>query len=410
VYAGDGPTLIGNTDINTTLWLGQNNAITAGRVSDTIQLTPQSWVVVDGKETIYGITSGPSVYVNLIPGGLAFFQSGITGGGFIVNGQGAFFYNGAAGPGRLIVAITGTTATGIDQYGNHYVAGGIWVSNANGIIGGSFAINSNGAFFYNGAPGSGNLIVAITGATASGADQYGNTYQPGTVTVFDPAIMLFPSKQAFELQAALIQSEFSPPAVNQFLQLLLQGPSTTTAGARDSVAIELNSASKDNTSNANLEIIYNGSAGGAHEYAFCDATGFNVVAGMNDPPDPATLPGAVGIENWHPFTLSNGSAGTDSNGVLYNPAYKLYSDGHVGLKGVYVSPAGGLGSGTTIAVIPNFPQYRPTANIPTALVANAAHGTLVHVYIRPNGNVQFNGALGASVGMLLDCTLNMRLQ
>jgi hypothetical protein len=354
VYAGDGPTLIGNMDINTTLWLGQNNAITAGRLNDTIQLSPQSWVVVDGKETIYGITSGAAISVNLIPGGLAFFQSGITGGGFTANQNGAFFYNGAAGPGTLIMAISGSSASGIDLYGN--------------------------------------------------------TYQPGTLTIFDPAILLFPSKQNFEQNPALIQSNFSPPAVNQFLQLLIQGPSTNTVGARDSVAMELNSASKDNSSNANLELIYNGSGSGAHEYAFLDATGFNVVAGMGDAPDPSTLPGAVGIEPWHNFTLTVGTAGTDTNGVLYNPQYRLYPNGDVGLKGVYTAAAGGLASGTTWAVIPNFPQYRPVANIPTALVSNASHGTLVHVYVRPNGNMQFNGILGAGVSLLLDSTLHMRLQ
>jgi hypothetical protein len=91
VYEGDGPTLIGNADINTTLYLGQNNAITPGRLNDSIPLTPQSWVVVDGKETIYGITSGPAINVFLIPGGLAFFQSGISSDGFLANSNGAFF-------------------------------------------------------------------------------------------------------------------------------------------------------------------------------------------------------------------------------------------------------------------------------------------------------------------------------
>jgi len=128
VYAGDGPTLIGNADISNTLWLGQNNAIIAGKPDDTIQLTPQSWVVVDGKESIWGITNGPIVQVNLIPGGLAFFQSGITGGGFVANQYGAFFYAGAAGPGTLICAITGSNAPGVDLYGNPYSPGGVSIT------------------------------------------------------------------------------------------------------------------------------------------------------------------------------------------------------------------------------------------------------------------------------------------
>jgi hypothetical protein len=127
VYAGDGPTLIGNADVTNTLWIGQSNAIIAGKPDDTIQLSPQSWVVVDGKESIWGITSGPIIQVNLIPGGLAFFQSGITGGGFVVNSNGAFFYAGVAGPGTLICAITGTSASGTDQYGNQYTPGGMCI-------------------------------------------------------------------------------------------------------------------------------------------------------------------------------------------------------------------------------------------------------------------------------------------
>jgi hypothetical protein len=83
VSAGDGPTLIGNSDTTSTLWLGQNNAIRPNRSIDTIPLTPQGWVVVDGKEDIYGITLGPSVNVFLIPGGLAFFQEFVSSGATI---------------------------------------------------------------------------------------------------------------------------------------------------------------------------------------------------------------------------------------------------------------------------------------------------------------------------------------
>src|SRR5215831_7429573 len=125
VAAGDGPTLISNSDITNTLWVGNNNAIIPGKPDDTVQLTPQSWMVVDGKEDIYGITTGASIAVYLIPGGLAFFQSGITGGGFIANPNGAFFYAGTPGLGNLICAITGANSSGVDVFGNVYSPGGI---------------------------------------------------------------------------------------------------------------------------------------------------------------------------------------------------------------------------------------------------------------------------------------------
>lgn len=127
VSAGDGPTLIGNTDITTVLWLSFSNATGAGNESDSIDLSPQSWVVVDGEEDVYGCTSGPVIKVHLIPGGISYFQSGITGGGFTANNDGTFFYAGAAGPGTLICAITGTGSSGTDQYGNPYVPGGMCI-------------------------------------------------------------------------------------------------------------------------------------------------------------------------------------------------------------------------------------------------------------------------------------------
>lgn len=127
VSAGDGPTLIGNKDVTTSLWVSRENSLQAARPDNTIEITPQSWMVVDGLEDIFGITNGPAIQVNLIPGGLAFFQSGITGGGFIVNSSGSFFYTGVPGPGTLICAITGTSASGTDQYGNPYTPGGICI-------------------------------------------------------------------------------------------------------------------------------------------------------------------------------------------------------------------------------------------------------------------------------------------
>ena len=383
VYAGDGPTLIGNSDINTTLYLGQNNAISPGRLNDSIPLTPQSWVVVDGKETVYGITPGPAINVFLIPGGLAFFQSGISGGGFVANSNGAFFYNGTAGPGRLIVAITGTAASGIDPYGNLYAPGGIWVSNANGIIGGGFAINSNGAFFYNGAPGLGSLIVAITGSSASGVDQYGNVYQAGTVTIFDPATLLFPSKQSFEGQAALINSSFSPPAVNQFLQLLLQGPSTNVAGARDTVAIELNSASKDNSSNANCDFLYVGSNGVTHEYGYFDATGFNILVGSIVAAQPGITP-AVGA-TFTNIPMTNGYGSGTNNGIIDNPQVRLMADNKsLQFKGTLACPA--TGSALNWGTIPaGFPNANLGGIFGMLQCANISGGTLDHIALHNNG-------------------------
>jgi len=127
VFADDGPTLIGNADVTSSLFISKSNAIVQGSLSSVIEITPQSWIVVDGKEDVYGITNGPTIAVRLIPGGLSFFQSGITGGGFIVNNNGSFFYNGVPGPGTLLCSITGSSASGTDQFGNTYSPGGLCI-------------------------------------------------------------------------------------------------------------------------------------------------------------------------------------------------------------------------------------------------------------------------------------------
>lgn len=75
VGAGDGPTLIGNIDLTTTLWLSRNVSVIAARPQDAIALPPQSTLVVDGTDNVYGITAGPTITVTLVPGGTGFFQN-----------------------------------------------------------------------------------------------------------------------------------------------------------------------------------------------------------------------------------------------------------------------------------------------------------------------------------------------
>lgn len=128
VSAGDSPTLIANTDVNNVVWLGDDVGLVAGRPDSTVSLSPLSWLVVDGQEDVYAITNaGIIVAVEVIQHGLSYFQSGITGGGFQANNNGAFFYDGIPGPGNLIMSITGTNALGIDTYGNPYTPGGVCI-------------------------------------------------------------------------------------------------------------------------------------------------------------------------------------------------------------------------------------------------------------------------------------------
>lgn len=87
---------------------------------------------------------------------------------------------GTATQGKLLASIAG--AAGTDGNGNSFPLGAeIFQGQFDGT---NYVINSAGAFFYSGAPASGNLIASIT--NAAGSDTYGNAYDAG-ITAYDPS-------------------------------------------------------------------------------------------------------------------------------------------------------------------------------------------------------------------------------
>jgi hypothetical protein len=355
VYAGDGPTLIGNSDINTTLWVGQNNAIIANKTDDTIQLTPQSWVVVDGKEDIYGTTNGPIIQVTLIPGGLAFFQSGISGGGFTANQNGAFFYNGTAGPGRLIMSITGTSAPGVDQYGNAYTPGSVCIGAANGT----------------------QIILKVV--------------SPGQ------AAMQIPTHSAIEsaTNIANLTADDNGSGATEFLQMLLSGPALNVVGARDWTQLMFNSANQGNTSAASLNGVYIGSNGNPHFYFTMDINGFALLAGSVTANHPGTSPAVP--ETWQTTAIGNSWTGGPLN-------FKKLPDNRVLLMASLTTPAAGPNG--TIATLPV--GYRPSNPQPF----NGTHGLAAsfneHFTINTNGTLVAAG-FGASQPAYIDNTYPLDL-
>ena len=351
VYAGDGPTLIGNADVTNTLWLGESNAIIAGKPDDTIQLTPQSWVVVDGKESIFGITSGPTIQVTLIPGGLAFFQSGISGGGFIANNYGAFFYSGTAGPGTLIVSITSSTAPGIDQYGNTYTPGCICIGTATNNV----------------------QVLLKTLAGQLGA-------------------VVFPTNVAIESVTgqANITSGVGGSGPGQFVQLAISGPNINVAAAHDWVQLLFNSANQGNTSNANLDFNYIGSNQAQHEYAYLDATGFNILAGTINARHPGSSPAVA--EGWQ--TVAVGGSPAWSGGPVN---YRLLPTNEVQVYASLTSPASTPVNNNTFATLPV--GYRPVTAKPFPI--RATGGTDAIVTLRPDGTLQSNAVTLTGTGVTI---------
>lgn len=126
--AGDPVTLIQNGDVSTTIYLGDDRSVSVGNTATNVPLSPQSFVVLDGSKDVWGVVNtGFTAQVHKIPGGLSFFQSGISGESLIVNGTGLFMYSSAPAAGDLIgsIAFVDTVPgdTTQDQFGNTVVNG-----------------------------------------------------------------------------------------------------------------------------------------------------------------------------------------------------------------------------------------------------------------------------------------------
>lgn len=197
VSEGDGTTLIANTDLTNPIYLSDDPGMYAGQ-QYSIVLNPQSTMVVDGKTNLYAIANpGKIVAVNVVPGGMSFFQSTILGTNFLVTNAGFFFYSGPPAFGNLIADIV-SPATTQDPFGNPAVpvffagdvntaftqidASGDLIIHAGGNPVISISTTKLAMFFYTAAGiGLGNLVYSIS-LTGSGTDSAGNAYLPGATS------------------------------------------------------------------------------------------------------------------------------------------------------------------------------------------------------------------------------------
>lgn len=224
-------------------------------------------------------------------------------------------------------------------------------------------IQSTGAqIWYSPTRGAGNMIASV--AAAGGFDQYGNAYLAGQTS--------YSGTLAIQTNSGTISFKTA----------------TSQAGPWNAAFAQVGSANNTDLSFFSSRYIVSQEPHIMDQFAF------------------AQNPASLGTpEVWHNIALQNScTAGTDVNGTTYTPAIALTSQGDIKLKGVVVAPAGGLASGTTWGVTPSA-SYTPTTNVPTCLISNGTRGTLAHVYVRPNGNLQFDNALGAGTSMWIDCTL-----
>lgn len=242
-----------------------------------------------------------------------------------------------------------------------------------------------GLFVYSGTPANGNLVASI--AAAAGTDTHGNPYQAGITSYSSSSIFA-------NLTAGLL--EFVDTAVDP------SGAASIGLATRITTAdsLQMNSPVILPTDLvAQLFCTRGPQAQGRGSVIVGNAA----LISQNGTP---TWPTLITTDTWNNFSLQNGcTAGTDVNGTTYTPAYMLTPTGDLKIRGVVVAPAAGLAAGTTWGAVPV--QYRPGGNCPVALISNGSRGTISHVYVRPNGNMQFDAALGAGVAMWIDSTLNV---
>lgn len=135
------------------------------------------------------------------------------------------------------------------------------------LIGPDYVINQNGAFFYSGTPANGNLTASMT--SASGTDQFGNLYGQGVysyaaagafaglgATAGAAVLQLEPgSSTHVSINAQIFATNSNPGLVNEAEWLVV---SSGKANSHDDAAIQLVSATNDNTTPARTVFEFGG--------------------------------------------------------------------------------------------------------------------------------------------------------
>jgi hypothetical protein len=159
------------------------------------------------------------------------------------------------------------------------------------ITGPNYIFNTQGLFFYSGAPALGNLIISLVGPGVV-LDPKGNVVTPNGLAVYSSAgsdifmglsgtsaFLKFPSGSANEASAGQIDSALILAGAAQFIGTALTSAALNIVGHRDVVNIQANSPNAGGTSFANMGMNYFDDAGNQTQVAFYDATGFNVSKG-----------------------------------------------------------------------------------------------------------------------------------
>jgi hypothetical protein len=208
--------------------------------------------------------------------------------------------------------IHGTSGWRISQDGSAEFNNGTFrgTVTASTFTGTDFIINSDGAFFYAGAPAAGNLIVSI--ASLAGIDAFGNAYTQG-LNIFTVNIT---SNATVQIYGGVL--DWSNP------QFVFTGQEACLpAGAtNDTPALVLSSPTNTPviSGSAGTEILLQGGSADGSSAGWIQLTGINANTGVlqgtviqavgqlvatKPGVTPGTTPATSGIETWHAVPLTN---------------------------------------------------------------------------------------------------------
>lgn len=223
---------------------------------------------------------------------------------------------------------------------------------------------ATGAFFYNGAPGPGNPPVLSIVAPGVTQDPYGNPVtaileMQGTAgqsilmtLVAGAPQILFKTGSPVEnvLSAGIVAFRANANLVNETLILNITGPTVTGQG--DTVFIDLSSAAQNASANAIGSLDYNNAIGGTIPALTWGSNGITAIGQvLGVLPGTGTFATPATPETWHNFVFSNAVYTVPSGGET--PAYRLTNDGLVEFKGEVVFTSIGTGlSGSNVFTSP----------------------------------------------------------
>jgi hypothetical protein len=279
---GSGNVLFWNQDLLNTVYVSFRNTVSIGGLA-AIPIPPNGMLTLGSDRSVYAIAAVGTLPLVVIPGGSSFFR-GLT------QGQGNLVLPSIQSP-NFVTGVSGwiVRKDGSVEFNNGVFRGTV---TAGSFIGTDFEITPLGAFFYSGTPALGNLIISIAppGVTA---DRFGNVVKPNGIKVYgasnngvfmglSPANsteVLFTSGNVNELVGAALASALSGAGATAFIAAAVEGPQITLAGHSDWVGVQFNSPNLGGTSTANGELFYIDNAGGFHQTAHWDSTGFNIDQG-----------------------------------------------------------------------------------------------------------------------------------